>query len=232
MTDLEIPPTSRKDWMSDQEVRWCPGCGDYSILAAVQLALEEGRNPDFIRSGAELNVVFVSDEDDHSPEEIETYIAAFQLGSGSGEVVVHSIVGNLPAGCASGVAAADPGTRYLMATEQTNGYADSICDNDYSEILIRIGLDLSGLQNTFILDDLPQPGSLEVLVEGARIPRREVNGWQYSSAENAIVFDGYAIPRPSMAITVKYELLSGSIEVEDTGSELEDTGQEDTGAES
>ena len=24
----------RKDFQSDQEVRWCPGCGDYSILAA------------------------------------------------------------------------------------------------------------------------------------------------------------------------------------------------------
>jgi 2-oxoglutarate ferredoxin oxidoreductase subunit beta len=25
-----------KDFSSDQEVRWCPGCGDYSILAQVQ----------------------------------------------------------------------------------------------------------------------------------------------------------------------------------------------------
>lgn len=25
-----------KDFKSDQEVRWCPGCGDYAILAAVQ----------------------------------------------------------------------------------------------------------------------------------------------------------------------------------------------------
>jgi len=40
MTDL-VPATSRKDWMSDQEVRWCPGCGDYSILAAVQLLMPE-----------------------------------------------------------------------------------------------------------------------------------------------------------------------------------------------
>ena len=31
-----VPVTTRKDWSSDQEVRWCPGCGDYSILAAVQ----------------------------------------------------------------------------------------------------------------------------------------------------------------------------------------------------
>ena len=29
-------PTTRKDFTSDQEVRWCPGCGDYVILAAVQ----------------------------------------------------------------------------------------------------------------------------------------------------------------------------------------------------
>ena len=27
---------TRKDFMSSQEVRWCPGCGDYSILAGVQ----------------------------------------------------------------------------------------------------------------------------------------------------------------------------------------------------
>ena len=25
-----------KDFKSDQEVRWCPGCGDYSILNSVQ----------------------------------------------------------------------------------------------------------------------------------------------------------------------------------------------------
>jgi 2-oxoglutarate/2-oxoacid ferredoxin oxidoreductase subunit beta len=25
-----------KDYKTDQEVRWCPGCGDYAILAALQ----------------------------------------------------------------------------------------------------------------------------------------------------------------------------------------------------
>jgi len=28
-----------KDFASDQEVRWCPGCGDYAILKAVQKTL-------------------------------------------------------------------------------------------------------------------------------------------------------------------------------------------------
>jgi 2-oxoglutarate/2-oxoacid ferredoxin oxidoreductase subunit beta len=41
MTDTAIPVTTRKDWTSDQEVRWCPGCGDYSILAAVQLLMPD-----------------------------------------------------------------------------------------------------------------------------------------------------------------------------------------------
>ncbi len=41
MSTIDVPETTRKDWMSDQEVRWCPGCGDYSILAAIQLALPD-----------------------------------------------------------------------------------------------------------------------------------------------------------------------------------------------
>jgi len=32
-------PANRKDFTSDQEVRWCPGCGDYIVLAAVQAFL-------------------------------------------------------------------------------------------------------------------------------------------------------------------------------------------------
>ena len=32
---------TRKDFISDQEVRWCPGCGDYAILAQVQKVMPE-----------------------------------------------------------------------------------------------------------------------------------------------------------------------------------------------
>ncbi len=34
-------PQNRKDYGSDQEVRWCPGCGDYAVLAAVQSFLPD-----------------------------------------------------------------------------------------------------------------------------------------------------------------------------------------------
>ncbi|MFN6245850.1 MAG: 2-oxoacid:ferredoxin oxidoreductase subunit beta, partial [Chitinophagaceae bacterium] len=31
-----VASLTAKDFATDQEVRWCPGCGDYSILAQVQ----------------------------------------------------------------------------------------------------------------------------------------------------------------------------------------------------
>ncbi len=34
-------PLKKEDFVSDQEVRWCPGCGDYAILASVQKILPE-----------------------------------------------------------------------------------------------------------------------------------------------------------------------------------------------
>src|SRR3954469_6474524 len=44
---------TRKDFVSDQEVRWCPGCGDYSILAQTQKVM-----PDF--GYKRENIVFIS----------------------------------------------------------------------------------------------------------------------------------------------------------------------------
>jgi 2-oxoglutarate/2-oxoacid ferredoxin oxidoreductase subunit beta len=44
---------TRKDFVSDQDVRWCPGCGDYSILAQTQKVM-----PDF--GYPRENIVFIS----------------------------------------------------------------------------------------------------------------------------------------------------------------------------
>src|SRR5437764_3398058 len=38
-TATPLPTLTAKDLASDQEVRWCPGCGDYSILAQMKKAL-------------------------------------------------------------------------------------------------------------------------------------------------------------------------------------------------
>lgn len=53
VTPEEKPTLARKDFVSDQEVRWCPGCGDYAILAQTQRLMPElGVSPE--------NVVFIS----------------------------------------------------------------------------------------------------------------------------------------------------------------------------
>jgi 2-oxoglutarate ferredoxin oxidoreductase subunit beta len=51
--NAQVIQLSRKDFASDQEVRWCPGCGDYSILAQTQKTM-----PDF--GVPKENIVFVS----------------------------------------------------------------------------------------------------------------------------------------------------------------------------
>ena len=53
-TAAETPEKlTRKDFASDQEVRWCPGCGDYSILSQVQKTMPELGTP-------KKDIVFVS----------------------------------------------------------------------------------------------------------------------------------------------------------------------------
>ncbi|MFN2610579.1 MAG: thiamine pyrophosphate-dependent enzyme, partial [Actinomycetota bacterium] len=78
---------TKKDFVSDQEVRWCPGCGDYAVLAAVQ-----GLMPEL--GIAREKVVFVSGIGCSSrfPYYMNTY-------------GIHSIHGRAPA-IASGIAMA------------------------------------------------------------------------------------------------------------------------------
>jgi 2-oxoglutarate ferredoxin oxidoreductase subunit beta len=38
---MAAPALSRKDFVTDQDVRWCPGCGDYSVLANVQRVMPD-----------------------------------------------------------------------------------------------------------------------------------------------------------------------------------------------
>lgn len=41
MSATTLPVYKKKDFQSDQDVRWCPGCGDYAILSAVQSVFPE-----------------------------------------------------------------------------------------------------------------------------------------------------------------------------------------------
>ncbi|MGH8889857.1 MAG: 2-oxoacid:ferredoxin oxidoreductase subunit beta, partial [Acidothermaceae bacterium] len=88
---------SAKEFKSDQEVRWCPGCGDYAILAAVQGFLPElGLKRE--------NVVFISGIGCSSrfPYYLNTY-------------GMHSIHGRAPA-IATGLATSRPDLAVFVVT--------------------------------------------------------------------------------------------------------------------
>ena len=86
---IERAKLKAKDFATDQEVRWCPGCGDYAILKTVQVALANmGAQPD--------NTVFVSGIG--CAARFPYYMATYGF---------HTIHGRAPA-VASGVKLANP----------------------------------------------------------------------------------------------------------------------------
>ena len=108
--------TTLKDWETDQEVRWCPGCGDYAILKAVQRTLPQiGADP--------ANTVFISGIGCSSrfPYYIESY-------------GFHTIHGRAPA-VATGAKLANPDLDVWLVTGDGDGL--SIGGNHMMHVLRR-----------------------------------------------------------------------------------------------
>ncbi|RMG97197.1 MAG: CBS domain-containing protein [Chloroflexi bacterium] len=103
MTTATIPiKLTRKDFVSDQAVRWCPGCGDYSILAQVQKTLPDIGVP-------KENIVFISGIGCSSrfPYYMNTY-------------GIHSIHGRAPT-LATGLAISNPELSVWVITGDGDG---------------------------------------------------------------------------------------------------------------
>ena len=116
MNDMTPFTSKPKDWETDQEVRWCPGCGDYAILKAVQRTMPDlGVRPE--------NTVFVSGIGCSSrfPYYMETY-------------GFHTIHGRAPA-VATGVKLANPDLDVWIITG--DGDALSIGGNHTMHLLRR-----------------------------------------------------------------------------------------------
>lgn len=93
---------TRQDFVSDQTVRWCPGCGDYSILAQMQKVMPEIGVP-------KENIVFISGIGCSSrfPYYMNTY-------------GIHSIHGRAPT-LATGLAIANPDLSIWVVTGDGDG---------------------------------------------------------------------------------------------------------------
>ncbi len=115
-TDTNLPVLTAKDFASDQDVRWCPGCGDYAILNQVRRIMASTK-------ASRENTVFVSGIGCSSrfPYYMNTY-------------GFHSIHGRAPA-IASGIKIANPDLNVWMVTG--DGDALSIGGNHLIHVLRR-----------------------------------------------------------------------------------------------
>jgi 2-oxoglutarate ferredoxin oxidoreductase subunit beta len=114
------PKYTKKDFESDQDVRWCPGCGDYAILSAVQKSMPDLGIP-------RENIVFVSGIGCSSrfPYYMNTY-------------GFHTIHGRAPA-IATGLRVARPDLKVFVVTGDGDGL--SIGGNHMLHVLRRnVGL--------------------------------------------------------------------------------------------
>lgn len=208
------------------------GSGLEMGLEAARLAVTEpllsGANVGFVRAEANFSILVVSDEEDSSPDPVSQYLRDFADLKGEAAYRDHTlmnvsaVVGDAPPpfegdpSCSSSSGLADYGHRYVDAVSQTAGLLDSICDEDFSPIVDKLGLTLSGLEADFQLSRVPVLESLKVaLYADASDESHERDlvidvDFSYSEATNEIQFAFDQVPESQQYILVEYTVRSGS----------------------
>lgn len=205
-------------------------------LEAAYMALTEpmisDANSGFLRRDAVLSIIFVSDENDCSdrgafnenaggmacydqPEQlvpVREFVNDFRaLKDDASDVITSAIVGpDIAENCEDTV----PGTRYLSVAGNTGGIQGNICDENFTDIMDKMGLSVSGVRASFELEALPVVDTLEVWVgdvdeedtsEWDLVPQDSNNGWTYDGDTNYITFNGDSVPPRGSVITVYYD---------------------------
>ncbi|MCP3142601.1 choice-of-anchor D domain-containing protein [Pyxidicoccus xibeiensis] len=160
-------------------------------------SLPRDGNAGFLREEAALVVLFVSDEDDHSPDAVETYVQWAQQLKGENQPQRATFYAIAPPeeGCDT---AGGAGTRYAEATTRTGGEVVSVCAPDYRPLLRAVADKAFSAQSRFPLSEVPEPGSVVVTVNGTAV----TGGWRYDGATNSVVFD--VVPAPGARIAITY----------------------------
>lgn len=199
--------------------------GISAALEAVSEPLASGGNAGFLRKDAVLSIIYVSDEEDCSdngalgdePPEA-CYTQYYKLADraalladllavkqGGGRLLNSAIVGPPPE---EACVESWEGTRYAYLVEATGGILGSICEEDYSSILERMGLAVSGVLTTFQLSRNPVEDTIEVSVDEDKVERDAVDGWTFDAENRMLRFDGDYVPPRGSTISVSYRVLS------------------------
>jgi len=192
-------------------------------------------NTDFYREDALLSVVIVSDEDDGSlqtadcptPEafighaEYGPWFTSFKGSHTTDLVYFAAIVGDAQTGCSSGWGSAEPGLGYLDVVDYlgpNHSTFFSICEHDWSEVMIEIGLAAAGMRTAFNLSHVPLEGTLEVYLDvDGDGPESEVQihedptyqqsyAFVYDRVSNSLLFTVDTMPPETAELRVVYQL--------------------------
>jgi hypothetical protein len=206
-----------KQLFMDMVSQGANGSGNEQGLLAAKTSLSEpllsGYNADFLRPDAALAAIVVTDEDDGSPIGSADFANWFMgLKTDPAKVSFSAICGDPGMGCqewtqwsSGGMIMASAGTKYIDVQDRTNGVWQSICTNDFGQVLDYLSLNVSGMTDTFQLTQTPSNiAQMVVEVDGVVAPYSGINGFTYSVQDNSIVFHGSEIPGPGSRIDVSY----------------------------
>lgn len=206
------------------------GSSDERGRRAAHMALTDpnlsGYNAGFYRDSASLHLVVISDELDSSGNDPTSneFINFLNSLKEDPEMVTFSSIVGPEAGCAT----SDSGRDYLRVTEAVGGISESICRDDWSQVLEQLGLQAAGLKREYFLSEVPVDGTLEVWVEqdgfvydgvdvalledgsdiGDHCRTNTCFSFAYDAYRNSILMEDF-VPNPLAKIHVRYELLSG-----------------------
>lgn len=188
------------------------GSGEERGLEGARLALSEPQisttNLGFLRENAILAIIIVSDEEDQSPLSVAEYVSFFSAlkGGDPAKINLSVIAGDVPNGCQSADADADPGARYHEAATALNGVKASICATEFGPVLDQIGSVVAGLATAFPLDFTPVAASIEVRVDGVVIPNDQNTGWYFNETVGGIIFSPAAVPAECAVVEINYQV--------------------------
>jgi hypothetical protein len=188
---------------------------------------------DFLRDDAYLYLIFVTDEEDESAEDVRYYWRNFETAKGignDGTVTTAAIMGLKDNTCG-----AVEGARYKAMSELTGGEVGSICDTSFANTLKKLATNAVGLKRKFALQAKPNRETIEVKIrypcniaadvlkpctnvdkaECEGNPAESVNlvctpaqggadGWVWEEANNLIFFQGESVPFLKGQVEIQY----------------------------
>ncbi len=204
------------------------GYGDERSLQSLKAALESPLNAGFVRPGAFLAVIILTDEDDfshdgtaalssytgqlHALDSYVTFLDGVTNSTASSRRYSVNTISVNDQTCLNSIfnGAQKIGVRVGELAEATGGIKGDLC-GDFAEELDLISQSIVELSTQFYFGSkIPVPSTIRVSVNGQTVPEASANpaqngGWTYKPENNTLVFTGDYVPPQGASIAVTFD---------------------------